>query len=169
MEEKKIYLIAAMSDNRVIGIENRLPWHFSVDLKKFKQMTTGNTVVMGRHTFESMGHKPLPNRENIVLTQFPQETQESSDLKFSSSLQEAVERSTNEKIFIIGGQSVYERAIHDLPISGIYLSKIYQLVPGDAYFPEIPPSFKQTSSEILQENPKIEFIYLENQTIATKR
>jgi len=168
MEEKKIYLIAAMSDNRVIGVENRLPWHFSADLKKFKGLTTGNTVIMGRKTFESLGGKPLPNRENIVLTKFPGTAEKSTDIKFSESLQDAIQASTKEKIFIIGGQSIYEQALHDLPVSGIYLTQIHQKFSGDVHFPKIPDSFKEKGKpEILHENPRIEFIYLENQGTAT--
>ena len=160
--EKEIYLVAAVSNNGVIGIENRLPWHFSADLKKFKELTMGSTVIMGRRTFESIG-KPLPNRENFVLTGTPSQYQGSGSPKFFSSLRNAVDAAPTEKVFIMGGESVYKEALKMKEISGIYLTRISKDFPGDVHFPKIPSTFKQVKSETLQDNPKIEFIYLENE------
>jgi len=154
--KKKSYHIVAMSDDRVIGKDNRLPWYFSVDLKKFKQLTMGSTVIMGRRTFESIG-KALPGRINFVLTHRKARDQE--NLKFFGSLEEALREVKTEKAFIIGGQSLYRETINQ--INGIWLTRIYKSYPGDAHYPEIPPSFKEMSREVLQENPKIELIYLE--------
>src|SRR5882672_7610661 len=70
MNQKHFKAIAAMSENRAIGIGNKIPWHLPEDFKWFKKMTTGNVVVMGRKTFESLG-KPLPNRTNVILTRHP--------------------------------------------------------------------------------------------------
>lgn len=167
--EKKIYLIAAMSDNRVIGRENRLPWHYSADLKKFKELTIHHTIIMGRRTFDSIG-KPLPNRFNYVLTHFPGKKGETDHLKFFSSLKNAVNKAETDKVFIIGGGSLFRQVLSTgarpggIKLTGIYLTQIHEEVEGDAFFPKIPESFKKMGEpEILQgKNPKIDFIYLEN-------
>src|SRR3989338_1905532 len=110
----KLYHVVAMANNRVIGKDNKLPWHFSTDLKFFKQLTTGSTVIMGRKTYESIG-KPLPNRENFVLSRNPsyyhsergEESQRSfapaglrmtqnANLRFFSSFEEAVKNIKTE-------------------------------------------------------------------------
>jgi len=155
----KLYHIVAMSNNGVIGIENRLPWHFSVDFKKFKEITTGNTVIMGRRTFESIG-KALPDRENVVLTHTLPKAQDTEHLKFRPSLEKALETVGHDKVFIIGGESLYRQTMDR--ILGIYLTRIHQNFSGDAHYPEIPSSFVEVKKETLQESPKIEFIYLEN-------
>ena len=156
--DKKIHLIAAMSDNRVIGKDNKLPWHFPCDLKKFKETTGGGTVIMGRKTFESIG-KPLSNRENIVLSRAGFNAP--AGVICCGSLKEAVEKAGRADIFIIGGESLYRQALAELPVSRIYLSKIYKSYEGDAHFPEVSGDFKPASVEVLQENdPKIEFVIL---------
>lgn len=160
--DKKIFLIAAVSDNGVIGIEKRLPWHFSIDLKKFKEVTSQNTVIMGRNTFESIG-KALPNRENILLTSTPSKFENIPNLECASSLAEAIQKAEHEKVFIIGGESVYREALNKNLVSGIYLTQIHETYEGDAHFPKIPEFFKETGPrEILSENPRIDFVYLEN-------
>src|SRR5436190_24023626 len=97
-----LYHVVAVSKNGVIGKDNKLPWHFSADLKFFKNLTTGHTVIMGRKTFESIG-KPLPNRENIVISRLPQA--DKPGVEFASAIEEAIARAQSEKIFIIGGAS----------------------------------------------------------------
>lgn len=153
----KLYHIVAMAENRVMGREGRLPWHFSVDLKKFKELTLGSTVIMGRRTFESIG-KVLPGRTNFVLTHRPGRDQEG--LRFFNSLETALREVTTEKAFIIGGESLYRETMDR--VEGIWLTQIHQDYEGDAYYPEIPSSFKEIKKEILQrEGPRIELIYLE--------
>ncbi len=125
-----ISLIVAMSQNRVIGREGQIPWHLSEDLKRFKQITMGHPVVMGRKTFESIG-KPLPGRENIVLTRDPHFNPP------GVTLIHAVDEilNMNGEIFVIGGAEIYKQF---LPQSDkIYLTLIDDEFDGDAFFPEI--------------------------------
>jgi len=147
-----------MSDGRVIGKANLLPWHFSTDLKNFKALTIASTVIMGRKTFESIG-KPLPGRENFVLTHSTRKSE--GHLKFFSSLDEALRSVATEKVFVIGGAEVFAETLARL--DGIYLTRIHQKYEGDTFYPEIPSRFVEKEKKILQENPKIEFIYLEKQ------
>lgn len=131
-----ISIIAALDPNRVIGKDGKLPWHISEDLKNFKRLTSGATVIMGRRTFESIG-RPLPNRNNIVIstTMQPQ-----AGIDVCRSLPEAIEKakSYNKDIFIIGGSRAYREA---LPIADrMYLSFVKKEYDGDAYFPEFDES-----------------------------
>ena len=126
-----ISIIVAMSKNRVIGKNNTMPWHLSDDLKNFKSVTTGKTVIMGRLTYESIG-KPLPNRKNIVLSR----NLKNSDVIVLNKLEHAIEESKEEnEIFIIGGQDIYNQTVG--MASKIYLTTINENLQGDKYFPEI--------------------------------
>jgi len=124
-----------MSLNRVIGAGNKIPWHLPDDFKWFKQMTTGQVIVMGRKTFESIG-KPLPNRETIVLSrsrfQFP-------GVRTISDLSEIDLANESRRVFICGGAQVYQQA---LPLcSDIYLTLVKREVDGDAFFPPFEDQF----------------------------
>ena len=144
-----------MAKNRVIGKDNQLPWHFSADLKFFKELTTGHTVIMGRKTHESIG-RPLPNRENFILSKTKQESKDS--LRFFNSIDEAIKEVKTEKAFIIGGSTIYDQTLD--VIDGIYLTHIDQEFEGDAYYPKLPDNFREEGSrQLLQENPKIEVIF----------
>ena len=165
----KLFHIVAMARNRVIGKDNRLPWHFSSDLKHFKQTTMGETIVMGRKTFESIGKKPLPGRNNFVLTRSKLPPLPSSPhkgvrtevggVRFFSSLEEAIKAAPTEKIFIIGGETIFKETVKRA--DGIYLTQIDASYEGDVFYPQIPAGFKEKSRTALQENPKIEVIYFE--------
>jgi dihydrofolate reductase len=125
-------VIAAMSANRVIGINNSLPWKLPEDLKYFKNLTLGKSIIMGRKTFESIG-RPLPSRENIVVTQ--QQNYKTVGIKIAYSLEEAIELAENKEIFIIGGAEIYKQS---LPlVETVYLTLIEKNFDGDAYFPEL--------------------------------
>lgn len=129
--------IAAMSKNRVIGKNQNLPWHIPEDLKYFKQVTSGKTIIMGRKTFESVG-RPLPNRRNIVLTRqsdFQAEGVETfSDLS-AALAQLKMELPSNEEVFIVGGAQIYREA---LPYTRrLYLTLIDKEFDGDTFFPEL--------------------------------
>lgn len=154
----KLYHIVACAENRVIGKNNQLPWHFSGDLKHFKETTAGGTVIMGRKTFESIGKKALPNRKNFVLSHTYQPT--IPNVKHFSSLGDALNDVTTENAFIIGGADLFRQTIDQ--VHGIFLTKIARAYEGDAYYPEIPKGFKEKWRKILQaENPKIETIFYE--------
>jgi len=134
--------IAAMSENRVIGAGNKIPWHLPEDFKWFKKMTTGNIIVMGRKTFESIG-KPLPNRETIVLSrgqfQYP-------GVRTISDLSQIDPARETREVFICGGAQVYEQA---LPLcSDLYLTLVKRVVEGDVFFPRFEERF-ELAEEIL--------------------
>ncbi len=136
--------IAAMSQNRVIGQGNQIPWHLPEDFKWFKKMTTGNVVVMGRKTFESIG-RPLPNRTTIILSrsnfQFP-------GMATVGSLEEIVKLAGDRPIFICGGAQIYEQA---LPLcSDLYLTTVKRVVEGDAFFPKFEDAFERV--EVVADN-----------------
>ncbi|QNE39912.1 dihydrofolate reductase [Hymenobacter sp. NBH84] len=129
-----IALIVAVAENGVIGQDNTLPWHLPNDLKHFKQLTSGHPIVMGRRTFESIG-KPLPNRQNIVVTR--QTDWHPTGCEVANSVPAAVElaQTFGDDIFIIGGAEIYRQA---LPAADtIFLTEVHQTVEGDALFPDL--------------------------------
>jgi dihydrofolate reductase len=124
----KLIIIAALSRNRVIGKDGKLPWHISEDLKRFKRLTTGHTVLMGRKTFESLG-KPLPNRRNVVLT-----SRTLPEVETYPTLADALRALENEeKVFVIGGGEVFAQLIDHA--DALYLTLVDREVEGDTYFP----------------------------------
>jgi len=129
-----ISLIAALSENRVIGKDNRLPWHLSDDMKHFREITEGKPIIVGRKTFESIG-KPLPNRTNIVLVR-------EKDISIPGcvtvhSIEEALEAAKDAKeVVVIGGASVYKQFLEQRLIDRMYLTIVHDNIEGDAYFPE---------------------------------
>jgi dihydrofolate reductase len=137
-----ISLIVAMDEQRGIGVDGQLPWHLPADLKRFKSLTMGHHLIMGRKTYESIG-SPLPGRTMIIVTRNP--TYQPDGCMVARSLETAIEfaRMGNEnEVFIIGGGDLFEQAIH--LADRIYLSLVHASLPADVYFPEI-------SSEIWHE------------------
>ena len=130
----KITLVAAIASNNVIGKENSLPWNIPEDLKRFKQMTSGNTILMGRKTFDSIG-RPLPNRQNIVMTKDKNFEQEG--IKVINDFDEALEliKESNEDIFVIGGSKIYE--LFEPVANSLAITRILKDFEGDAFFPDI--------------------------------
>jgi len=140
---REIIIIAAMSENRVIGKDNAMPWSIKGNLARFKEMTMGWPCIMGRKTWESLPKKPLPGRLNIIISQTMTETcpqeqtsQDPQNVKIFPSLLSAIEYCADyEKIFICGGESIYRQA---LPLSDkIELTLIFGQYEGDTFFPEI--------------------------------
>jgi dihydrofolate reductase len=144
---KNLSIIVAIAENNVIGANNQLIWHISEDLKRFKALTTGHCVVMGRKTFESIG-KPLPKRTNIVISRNRNLVIDGCTVV--SSLEEAVGAcGIDEEIFIIGGGELYRQA---LPLAKkLYITKVHREFVGDTFFPEIDYS---QWSEVLREKGK---------------
>lgn len=138
-----ISIVVASARNRVIGNENKLPWNIPADLKRFKSLTMGHSMVMGRKTFDSIG-KVLPGRNSIIISR-------QTDLKIEGAhvvhnIEAAIACAKNlpgaEEIFIIGGAQIYELA---LPlVNKIYLTRIELEVKGDALFPFLPPETWKT-------------------------
>ncbi|MGQ5523824.1 dihydrofolate reductase [Chitinimonas sp. PSY-7] len=137
-------LIAALARNYTVGIENRLPWHLSEDLKYFKATTSGHPIIMGRKTYDSIG-RPLPGRHNIVVTRNPD--WHVDGVTAVHSIQEAISAvGSTKEIFLIGGASLYAEA---LPMADrLYLTEIEADIDGDAFFPRWrPEQFKELRRE----------------------
>lgn len=131
----KLSIIVAASRNNVIGKDNQLIWRLSADLKRFKALTTGHTIIMGRKTFDSIG-KPLPNRTSVIITR--QEDYKQEGCIVVHSLEEALEAvKDQEKVFIIGGGTIYKEAIDKA--DELYLTRVHSDFFGDTFFPEIKP------------------------------
>ena len=154
---KRFKAIAAMSLNRVIGAGGKIPWHLPEDFKWFKQMTTGHVIVMGRKTFESIGH-PLPNRETMVLSrsQFSH-----PGVHTVRGLEELSVLAGDRQVFICGGAQVYQQA---LPLcSDLYLTLVKRHVDGDAFFPPFEGQFELVE-EILDQ-PDFNILHYRNRTL----
>lgn len=129
-----ISIIVAIAENNAIGKNNQLLWHIPADLKRFKTITSGHPVIMGKKTWESLPKKPLPNRRNIILTDNPHDSFEGGECAFS--LEEALNLcSPREETFIIGGASVYKQFLPHC--DRLYLTRVYQLCDGDVFFPAV--------------------------------
>ena len=158
-----INIIAAITDNNALGKDNKLLFRLKKDMTHFKNITTDNVVIMGRKTYESIG-KTLPNRVNIVLSR---NMKSNEDFYTFDSIEKAIEWSKEnypqKEIFIIGGASVYDKALKDDIVDKLYMTKIKQTVEdADAFFPEIDYKRKWsiTSVERFFENG-IEFLIYE--------
>ncbi len=165
-----ISIIAAMDKNRGIGKDNALPWAGKTprDMKHFRELTTGHTVIMGRKTFDSIG-KALPNRMNIVLTR--DKGWSAKDVwhehSFEAALKEAARNGSSEEVFIIGGASLYAEA---LPLANrMYLTEIDGEFTCDTFFPECDPlAWRQASLTVHHADDrnayKMRFLNLERKT-----
>lgn len=148
----KINIIVAVAENGAIGCHNKLLWHISEDLKRFKRLTTGNPIVMGRKTFDSIG-RALPNRQNVVISR-------NEELKIGGgdvvgSLEAAYELlKDSEEIFVIGGGEIYRQAM--AKADKLFLTKVYQSPEGDTFFPEI--SFNEWQEVSKEECEGYDFI-----------
>jgi len=128
-----ISIVVAISENNAIGKNNQLLWHLPADLKHFKDLTSGNTIIMGRKTYDSIG-RPLPNRRNIVITRQP--GLEIEGIEVVNSLQEAISLcATAKEVFIIGGAEIYKSALALTDI--IYLTTVHETYDADVFFPEL--------------------------------
>ena len=140
--QKNITLIAAMGKNRAIGLDGRMPWHLPAELQHFKRATMGKAIVMGRKTWESIG-RPLPGRQNIVISRNPEFTAEGADV--CDSLDNAIDISETDEIMIIGGGQLYAAA---MPLAtGMILTLIDIEPEADTWFPEWDEGQWQETSE----------------------
>ena len=129
-----ISIIVAVSEDWGIGKDNELLWRIPDDLKRFKRLTTGNSIIMGKKTWESLPRRPLPDRKNIVVTDIPNEFIEGSATAYS--IEDALSKCDKDKeIFIIGGGSIYRQF---MPLADrLYITHVHLKAPADVYFPEI--------------------------------
>lgn len=154
-------IIVAQAKNNVIGKDNKLLWHLPADLKRFKELTTGKTIIMGRKTFESLG-RVLPNRKHIVFTQNPKYNINDKNVKIVHSIAEIKEYIDNkEENFVIGGEVIYNLL---LPYTKrLYITQINEKFEGDAFFPKIDETqwkILKTEKGIKDEKNKLQFEYI---------
>ena len=153
----QIHLIWAQDQNGGIGIDGKLPWHISDDLKNFKKLTLGSTVLMGRNTWESLPVQPLPERRNIVLS-----SREIGDVECYTSLEECIEKLDADGIqvlYVIGGSKVYRNFIHRA--DELHVTLVDEFTEGiDTYFPV-------TMLKIKEEFKKIDEVDLEDNAVYT--
>jgi dihydrofolate reductase len=142
-------ILVAVSPEGIIGKDNTIPWHYSADLKRFKRLTTGNTIIMGRKTWESLPKKPLPNRRNIVITRSSIE-----NIECFKSIDDALQTCEGD-IWFIGGAGIYQEAMQKADI--IDMTLVPDNVTGEKciYFPEIDKSWKEGETKTLDEEPKL--------------
>ena len=150
-----ISLIVAMDKNNLIGKNNKIPWHIPGELKRFRAITMGKPIIMGRKTFESIG-KPLDGRENVVLTN--NKSYKQAGVKIYNNISEVISDFTNyDEIFIIGGSEIYALA---LPLAHkLYVTKIDKIYDGDTWFPKIRYNeWKiQESTQITEETTQTQY------------
>ena len=150
-----ISIIVALTPNRVIGYRGDLPWKLSADLKRFRTLTMGNTVIMGSHTFQSILKrlgKPLEGRQNIVLSKRSITT----SCIVASSFEEAIAQATSKEIFVIGGAQVFRSAISKT--KKIYLTEVQAEIHGDTFFPPLAFEFwEKEHEEFIPKSPRDEY------------
>ncbi len=135
---KELNMILAAAENNAIGRKGGIPWHIAEDFKYFKRTTLGHTVIMGYMTWVSLGSRPLPGRQNYVISLEPLPEPQHDNVRFFASLEDAVE-AAGEGAFIIGGGYTYRQA---LPMATrVYLTRIHTVVEdADTFFPELDPA-----------------------------
>lgn len=153
-----ITIIAAIGENHELGKDNDLIWHLPADLKRFKKVTTGHSIIMGRNTFESIG-KPLPNRRSIIITRNKNYRQEGCEVVFS--LEEAIKLiQDEEKAFIIGGAQIYDQAINNDLVDQLDITQVHSNFDADVFFPKIDTQkWKLISKEDFKADEKNEYDY----------
>jgi dihydrofolate reductase len=157
MTDIKIALVVAAARNGVIGIHNSLPWNLPSDLKRFKELTTGHPVIMGRNTYEAIG-KPLADRDNIVLTRG--EIMDDPSVHTVNSIEEAVALAKRfavnrgvDEVMVVGGGQIYEQT---LPLADrIYFTRVEMDAQGDTLFPDLSPGrWREISREEIKAGPE---------------
>lgn len=128
-------IVAAITNNFIIGHDGDMPWHLPADLEHFKSLTSGHAIAMGRRTWDSIG-RPLPNRHNIVVTR--QEHFEADGATVVHSIEEATKAAADQRLFIIGGGEMYALVMHEA--THLHLTRIHTTIEGDTSFPQIDES-----------------------------
>ncbi|MGJ8759122.1 MAG: dihydrofolate reductase [Polaribacter sp.] len=156
-----ITIIAAIAKNNALGKDNDLIWHLPADLKRFKKVTTGHHILMGRNTFESIG-KPLPNRTTIIITRNKNYFKEGCLI--ANSIEEAIEMVENkDDIFIIGGAQIYKECIEKDLVDRLDITQVHHEFEADVFFPEIDLKiWKETAREdfLADEKNKFDFSFV---------
>lgn len=140
--------IFVAKSGRVIGSNGTIPWYCPKDLQRFKQITMGKTIIMGRKTWDSLPRKPLPGRINVVISRQPHQF-DNKNVIFSDSLQNALDISyvLNNEIFVIGGSEIYKQALKHSHLDKIFITEIKEKFDGDTYFPKLDSKFRKIMTQ----------------------
>ena len=152
-----ISIIAAIASNNGIGKDNDLLWHISADLQRFKKLTEGHFIIMGKRTYFSLPKRPLPNRTSMIITDV--EGEEIDGCLMAYSIEDAISKmDRNSENFIIGGGSIYKQF---MPYADkLYITKVHQDFEADTFFPEIPSyAWSIVHKEDVLDDPQNEFAY----------
>jgi dihydrofolate reductase len=154
-------ILVAFDENRVIGKNNALIWHLPADLKRFKALTTGHVIIMGRKTYESIG-RPLPNRTTVVISR--QQDLKIEGVILAHSVEEAILKAksiSRDDIFIVGGAEIYQLS---LPLADqILVTQLHDIFEGDTFFPEISPAIWEVAEQergVTDEQNAYQFSYI---------
>lgn len=150
-----ISIICAMGKNRAIGKDQALPWHLPADLRHFKEITMGSTIIMGRKTYETI-NRPLPGRKNIIITR--KESYQAEGCTVCSSLDQAIKSADSDEIFIIGGGEIYREALPRA--EKLYLTIIDLEPEADTFFPDYS-DFANIVSEEKHSNDTLKYSFIE--------
>lgn len=148
-QSKTVSIVAALSENNVIGDNGEIPWKIPEDLKRFSKLTINNTVVMGRQTFESIGEE-LPNRHNIIVSS----TMKTNKLHVVDSLERAIHAAPTDLVFLIGGERIYKEGMKYCKY--MFITLVHALMTGDTFF----PSFNPEEWETIQQVPKNGYTFI---------
>ncbi|MCO7183863.1 dihydrofolate reductase [Tenacibaculum sp. XPcli2-G] len=152
-----ITLIAAIAKNNALGKDNDLIWHLPADLKRFKKVTTGHPILMGRNTFESIG-KPLPNRTSIIITR--NNNYFVDGCLIANSIEQAIELAEGKDAFIIGGAQIYKDALEQNLVDRLDITVLHHEFEADAFFPEINMEiWKEVAREDFKADEKNKYDY----------
>jgi len=153
-----ITIIAAIANNNALGKDNDLIWYLPADLKRFKKVTSGHHILMGRNTFESIG-KPLPNRTTVIITR--NKAYKAEGCIVVDSIEKAIEVAKEDvKIFIIGGAEIYKQTIASNLVDQLDITKVHHEFDADVYFPEIDSTiWKEVSREDFEADEKNTYDY----------
>jgi dihydrofolate reductase len=159
-KQLRISIIVAIAQNYAIGKDNQLLWHLSEDLKRFKRITSGNTIIMGRNTYLSLPKRPLPNRTNVVISDIPDEHFEGAETV--GSIEEAMKYCNAEKeCFVIGGGSIYRQF---MPMAAkLYITRVHKDFEADTFFPDIDDeewTLVEESEVQVDENNSLHYSFL---------
>lgn len=161
-KKPNLSIIVAIAQNGAIGKNNDLLWHLSGDLKRFKKLTTGHPVVMGRKTWESLPKRPLPGRKNIVFTQNPDFEAEGAEVVHSVNELFKTLKDCDEEVFVMGGAAIYQLL---LPFADrLYITRVYRDYEADVFFPTIDMSeftLVNLSEPIFDEESGLDYAYEE--------
>ena len=142
-------ILVAVSPEGIIGKDNTIPWHYSADLKRFKRLTTGNTIIMGRKTWESLPIKPLPDRRNIVITR-----SSIKDIECFQSIDDALQTCEGD-VWFIGGAGIYQEAMQKADIIDMTLVPDNINGEGCIHFPKIGKEWEEKEIQMFENEPKL--------------